>query len=99
MAQKPNHVCAMCNKPYYCCEASLKLSSKMYVYKTQFCSPECYGRYLEVKEAQRAAKEAPATAGTAETAPERTEPQIPKGSRNRKKAAEEPAERPSEALF
>ena len=70
----------------------------MYVYKTQFCSPECYGRYLEVKEAQRAAKEAPATAGTAEIAPERTEPQIPKGSRNRKKAAEEPAERPSEAL-
>lgn len=92
----------MCNKPYYCCEASLKLSSKMYVYKTQFCSPECYGRYLEVKEAQRAAKEAPAAAGTAETAPDAAEtvpqePQRGRAARTHRKPVDGVADEPASA--
>ena len=85
MAQKPNHVCAMCGNPYYCCEASLKLSSRMYVYKTQFCSPECYSKYLEIKETQRLAKEVPAKAETADAKPEGDEPQRMKSCRSRKK--------------
>ncbi len=85
MAQKPNHVCAMCGNPYYCCESSLNLSSRMYVYKTQFCSPECYSKYLEIKEAQRLAKEAPAIAEAADAKLEGDEPQQMKGSRSRKK--------------
>lgn len=46
---KPNTVCRVCGKEYYCCNDSRNINS----WRAMACSPECYKEYMRRIKAAR----------------------------------------------
>lgn len=40
---KPNTICRVCGKDYFCCEDSRKI----YSWRTMACSPDCFKEYMK----------------------------------------------------